>query len=70
VKKLSVREAAKALLNDIEAMVEDKHASFVWFGPFGSFAPHGESLSVVIEWPNLVISAERLREALEEEEEA
>ena len=55
-----VRAAAEALLGDIEAMQHGDH-----FGGFTEWRGTFDGEGVMIEWPNLAISVERLRRALE-----
>lgn len=56
-----LHKAARQLLNDIESM---SAGSEFEFGEFSEWRSAGED-EVVIAWPNLAISAARLREALE-----
>lgn len=55
-----LQKAARRLLNDVESMA----AGSELFGEFSDWRSAGED-GVVIAWPNLAISAARLREALE-----
>lgn len=54
-------DAVRELLNTINAM-RDGHDDGPWFGPFGEVRTVSEGL--IVEWPNLEISAERLHHAM------
>ena len=57
----ALQDAARHILNDIESMAAD---SEVEFGEFSEWRSNGDE-GIVIAWPNLAISAAKLREALE-----
>jgi hypothetical protein len=52
--------AVRSLLNDIESMQGDGRG---WFDGFSEYRDDGET--VAVEWPNLEISADRVRAALD-----
>lgn len=57
-----IEKAARALLSDIEAMAQGAESSA--YGEF-EFSPSGEySAFAIIDWPNLAISAAKLRAAV------
>jgi hypothetical protein len=56
-----IHKAAKSLLSDIESMEGDRRH---WFDGFSEFRLNDDG-TVAIEWPNLALSAERLREVIE-----
>lgn len=56
-----LQKAARQLLNDVESMAAGSESEF---GEFSEWRGAGDD-GVVIAWPNLGISAARLREALE-----
>ena len=56
-----LQKAARQLLNDVEAMAAGTEFEF---GGFSEWISAGEE-GVLISWPNLAISAAKLREALE-----
>lgn len=55
-----IRAAAEQLLGDVEAM-----QSGDYFGGFTHWRGTFDGDGVMVEWPNLAISVERLRKALE-----
>lgn len=55
-----IRAAAEALLGDIEAMQDGDY-----FGGFTQWRGTYDGDGVMVEWPNLAISIERLRKALD-----
>lgn len=57
--------AAKSLLSDIEAM---QHGLAGWYGPFETFTTNEWEDTAQVEWPNLTISADKLKKALEGKE--
>lgn len=59
-----IRKAAEALLVDIES----KQKGDCWFGGFTDYAEDTDQGDVEIEWPNLEISAAKLRAALTNKE--
>jgi hypothetical protein len=58
---VDLQHAARQLLNDIESMAA---GSDFEFGEFSEWRQSDDGDGVMIAWPNLAISAARLREAL------
>lgn len=56
-----LQKAARKLLNDIESMAAGSEFEF---GEFSEWMSAGED-GVVVAWPNLAISAAKLREVLD-----
>ena len=56
-----LQDAARHLLNDIESMATGSEFEF---GEFSEWRSKGDE-GIMIAWPNLAISAAKLREALE-----
>lgn len=68
---VALEDAVESLLNDIEAMrlrEMDVPFSVGWFGGFSNSCTPADVDGVVIEWPNLALSAEEVRRALKKGE--
>jgi hypothetical protein len=53
-------KAVKSLLADIEDMQAGN-----WFGGFSEYTEDYDEFLVTVEWPNLAISAQRVRDSLQ-----
>lgn len=54
-------KAVRSLLSDIESMQPHCNNDNYWFGPFSEIDEYNN----LVEWPNLAISAEDVKKALE-----